>query len=411
MGPLLLPRPHLCALCPVSVKEEPEPEVRMVNGKPKKIRKPRTIYSSYQLAALQRRFQKAQYLALPERAELAAQLGLTQTQVRAEPPPPKKNPSHSPWGRGGRGRRSCIPLFLRPPSRCGFGAALWDVGRDGGVWGTPGVGAPRLQGAGIPCREQICGAEGTRERRAEAERGDGSRPYPYPKFRGLSPGSAASPSSAPALPGHPGGAESCPGPWKCPGSVPGFPGCEIPGRTGCSGWDTQDGALELGAEDGVLQMGCSGPHILAHLPQIQPGPAPAPPSRAPLLSVLLAPQLPAPAGDWTWGQEHPKAPWGGCQFWQHPTRRDAQEGLLLPHAASQLWGQTLAFEACRARAQPLPGVLAGVTGCHRGTATPIRCPIPSPSRCPPCLRAGAGALVPPLARRSPARPSSSSLGR
>lgn len=64
-----------------AVKEEPEPEVRMVNGKPKKIRKPRTIYSSYQLAALQRRFQKAQYLALPERAELAAQLGLTQTQV------------------------------------------------------------------------------------------------------------------------------------------------------------------------------------------------------------------------------------------------------------------------------------------------------------------------------------------
>lgn len=56
----------------------------MVNGKPKKVRKPRTIYSSYQLAALQRRFQKAQYLALPERAELAAQLGLTQTQVSTE---------------------------------------------------------------------------------------------------------------------------------------------------------------------------------------------------------------------------------------------------------------------------------------------------------------------------------------
>lgn len=68
----------------VSVKEEPEAEVRMVNGKPKKVRKPRTIYSSYQLAALQRRFQKAQYLALPERAELAAQLGLTQTQVSTE---------------------------------------------------------------------------------------------------------------------------------------------------------------------------------------------------------------------------------------------------------------------------------------------------------------------------------------
>lgn len=63
-------------------KEMSEPEVRMVNGKPKKVRKPRTIYSSFQLAALQRRFQNTQYLALPERAELAASLGLTQTQVR-----------------------------------------------------------------------------------------------------------------------------------------------------------------------------------------------------------------------------------------------------------------------------------------------------------------------------------------
>uniref|UniRef100_A0A8D0KWL3 Distal-less homeobox 2 n=1 Tax=Strix occidentalis caurina TaxID=311401 RepID=A0A8D0KWL3_STROC len=62
-------------------KEDCEPEIRIVNGKPKKVRKPRTIYSSFQLAALQRRFQKTQYLALPERAELAASLGLTQTQV------------------------------------------------------------------------------------------------------------------------------------------------------------------------------------------------------------------------------------------------------------------------------------------------------------------------------------------
>lgn len=79
------PKLNWCILpLAVSVKEEPEAEVRMVNGKPKKVRKPRTIYSSYQLAALQRRFQKAQYLALPERAELAAQLGLTQTQVSTE---------------------------------------------------------------------------------------------------------------------------------------------------------------------------------------------------------------------------------------------------------------------------------------------------------------------------------------
>ncbi|CAG04406.1 unnamed protein product [Tetraodon nigroviridis] len=38
-------REHLQASPPA--QEEPEPEVRMVNGKPKKIRKPRTIYSSY----------------------------------------------------------------------------------------------------------------------------------------------------------------------------------------------------------------------------------------------------------------------------------------------------------------------------------------------------------------------------
>jgi len=50
----------------------------------KKMRKPRTIYSSLQLQQLNRRFQRTQYLALPERAELAASLGLTQTQVQIQ---------------------------------------------------------------------------------------------------------------------------------------------------------------------------------------------------------------------------------------------------------------------------------------------------------------------------------------
>lgn len=51
------------------------------NGKGKKIRRPRTIYSSAQLQALNGRFALTQYLALPERAELAASLGITQTQA------------------------------------------------------------------------------------------------------------------------------------------------------------------------------------------------------------------------------------------------------------------------------------------------------------------------------------------
>jgi len=46
------------------------------------MRKPRTMYSSLQIQQLERRFQRTQYLALPERAELASILGLTQTQVK-----------------------------------------------------------------------------------------------------------------------------------------------------------------------------------------------------------------------------------------------------------------------------------------------------------------------------------------
>uniref|UniRef100_A0A8C3X6W3 Distal-less homeobox 3 n=1 Tax=Cyanoderma ruficeps TaxID=181631 RepID=A0A8C3X6W3_9PASS len=138
-------------MCPsrLSVKEEPEPEVRMVNGKPKKIRKPRTIYSSYQLAALQRRFQKAQYLALPERAELAAQLGLTQTQVRAETTP--RHPKSPP--RAAQGELEELPRMEFPA-----------------CWGVPRVRFPGWSRFAVP-----------RERgRGRRQQGEGPEPSRAP---------------------------------------------------------------------------------------------------------------------------------------------------------------------------------------------------------------------------------------
>jgi hypothetical protein len=61
----------------------PPPTISLpkLTTKGKKIRKPRTIYNPLQLQALNKRFHRTQYLALPERAELAAMLALTQTQV------------------------------------------------------------------------------------------------------------------------------------------------------------------------------------------------------------------------------------------------------------------------------------------------------------------------------------------
>lgn len=116
-----------------------------INGKGKKLRKPRTIYSSLQLQALNQRFQQTQYLALPERAELAAQLGLTQTQVR---PLPGRGDGHGTGARAHRGSGSDSGLTLRHDAgvhlepcravpRCGGGA---------GAGGPPGLGfgAPLL---------------------------------------------------------------------------------------------------------------------------------------------------------------------------------------------------------------------------------------------------------------------------
>ncbi|KAK8405778.1 hypothetical protein O3P69_001930 [Scylla paramamosain] len=75
---------YLTSQCPSpSVDEKPDDEGSVrVSGKGKKMRKPRTIYSSLQLQQLNKIFQRTQYLSLPERAELAAKLGLTQTQVK-----------------------------------------------------------------------------------------------------------------------------------------------------------------------------------------------------------------------------------------------------------------------------------------------------------------------------------------
>ena len=55
-------------------------EARYHNGK--KVRKARTIYTSEQIAQLENTFTKRQYLAVPERKEVATYLGLTDAQVK-----------------------------------------------------------------------------------------------------------------------------------------------------------------------------------------------------------------------------------------------------------------------------------------------------------------------------------------
>ncbi|XP_029015226.1 homeobox protein Dlx4a-like isoform X2 [Betta splendens] len=99
-------------------------EVRL-NGKGKKIRKPRTIYSSLQLQALNQRFQQTQYLALPERADLAAKLGLTQTQVKIWFQ--NKRSKYKKIMKNGPCRPEDRDLAPPPPSSSSP-CSLWDIG-------------------------------------------------------------------------------------------------------------------------------------------------------------------------------------------------------------------------------------------------------------------------------------------
>nr|XP_057905916.1 homeobox protein Dlx4b-like [Doryrhamphus excisus] len=98
-------------------------ELRL-NVKGKKSRKARTIYSSLQLQALNQRFQQTQYLALPERADLAAKLGLTQTQVKIwfqnKRSKYKKMMKNGPCGPDGE---PLPPPVSSSTSQC----ALWDM--------------------------------------------------------------------------------------------------------------------------------------------------------------------------------------------------------------------------------------------------------------------------------------------
>ncbi|XP_008836546.1 homeobox protein DLX-4 [Nannospalax galili] len=117
----------------------PEPSQQCQQPPSRKPRKPRTIYSSLQLLHLNQRFQHRQYLALPERAQLAAQLGLTQTQVKIwfqnKRSKYKKFLKQNSGGQEGDFSR-------RPPSLSTCSpplSSLWDLPK-GGTLSTSGYG-------------------------------------------------------------------------------------------------------------------------------------------------------------------------------------------------------------------------------------------------------------------------------
>jgi len=68
-------------VCEMPAASRHDAETSESPSRDSKVRKPRTIFSCYQLDQLSAGFQRTQYLPLPERAELASRLGLTQTQV------------------------------------------------------------------------------------------------------------------------------------------------------------------------------------------------------------------------------------------------------------------------------------------------------------------------------------------